>query len=306
VIVRFCGLFFTKKMKRLIIILLVLLPLAGHTQPIKRGYVNISSNGYLYYEEKGEGEPLILLHGHSLDTRMWDMQFDVFAKHYRTVRFDFRGYGRSSKEREDFQFTHLDDLITLMDSLHIAKAHIVGLSMGGFIGSEMLAMYPERMLSAVLVSGLIHTNKGPSEPMDSIEAAKRDSEITALRRKGVDVMKTEWVEGLIASGGSQREKIRLPLWQMIDDWDAWQPLHKEPRVLYAKDAYVRLKKNGSAVPTLIVLGGAKNNYHSSHPEMLDYLSRGRVVVIPDCGHMLNMEKPQEFNKVVLDFLHDIN
>lgn len=79
-----------------------------------------------------------------------------------------------------FQFTHVEDLRTLMDSLHIKKAHIVGLSLGGFIGADMLGWFPERMSSAFLASGNIRKSKGPSQPMTKEEAAKRDEEIAAF------------------------------------------------------------------------------------------------------------------------------
>lgn len=67
---------------------------------------------------------------------------------YRVIRYDLRGYGISSSQTEDYQFTHAEDLVTLMDSLYIKKAHIVGLSLGGFITADMLAYFPDRMLSA--------------------------------------------------------------------------------------------------------------------------------------------------------------
>lgn len=80
---------------------------------IKSGYVKVPE-GSLYYEEAGTGEPLVFIHGHSLDHRMWDEQFLEFAKNYRTIRYDLRGYGISSRQTEDFQFTHAEDLIALM------------------------------------------------------------------------------------------------------------------------------------------------------------------------------------------------
>lgn len=74
------------------------------------------------------------------------------------------------------------------------------------------------------------------------EARVRDKEIAALKEKGGDVMKKEWFEGLMKSGGSQRERMRESLWQMIDEWDAWQPLHKEVRVVAGLDAIEELKR----------------------------------------------------------------
>ena len=276
----------------------------GHSLVVKQGRIEVG-NGSLYYEEAGTGEPVIFVHGHSLDHRMWNEQFPVFAKKYRAIRYDLRGYGISSPQTEDYQFTHVEDLRTLMDSLHIKKAHVVGLSLGGFVGADMLGCFPERMLSAFLASGNIRKSKGPSEPMTREEATKRDEEIATLKKKGVDVMKKEWYEGLMKSGGSQRERMLQPLWRMIDDWDAWQPLHKEVRVIAGLDALAKLKANHPAVPTLIVEGRSENNRFSEHPEILNYLPNGKMKIIDDCGHMMNMERPEEFNAALEEFLASV-
>lgn len=275
------------------------------SQPVQDGFIPVSGDGRIYFEEKGEGEPLILLHGHSLDTRMWDLQFDVFARHYRTIRLDFRGYGRSSKQSETFQFTHLDDLLTLMDSLHIEKAHIVGLSMGAFVAGDMVAMVPERMLSCVMVSAGIRSVPGPSEPMGAEESARRDKEIAQLKEKGIEQFKREWLEILISDGGSRREEMRESLWQMINDWDAWQPLHKEVRMFWAREAWKRLEERCPSVPTLMLRGDAKGESKSYHPKELNYLPNGKAMLLPDCGHMMNMEQPETFNQVVLQFLEGV-
>ena len=283
--------------------------LKGNSSIVRQGRIAIGNgslyNGSLYYEEAGRGEPVIFIHGHSLDHRMWDGQFPVFARKYHVIRYDLRGYGISSSQTEDYQFMHAEDLITLMDSLHIKKAHIVGLSLGGYIAADMLAYYPDRMLSAFLASGNIRKSKGPDEPMTKEEAAKRDEEIAALQKRGVEVMKQEWFEGLMKSGGTRRERMRAPLWQMIDEWDAWQPLHKEVRVVGGLDAIKRLEKNHPAIPALIVEGHSENNKFSKNPQILNYLPHGKLKVIEDCGHMMNMERPEEFNAVLEDFLINI-
>ena len=275
------------------------------TNQANMGYVPVSGEGKIYYEEKGEGEPLILLHGHSLDTRMWDLQFDEFARHYRTIRMDFRGYGRSSKQTETFQFTHLDDLLAVMDYLKIEKAHIVGLSMGAFVAGDMVAMAPHRMLSCVMASGGIRSVQGPSAPMGAEESARRDKEIAELKAKGIDVYKREWLETLISDGGSRREEMRKPLWQMINDWDAWQPLHKEVRMFWAREAWKRLEETCPSVPTLMLRGDAKGEGKPYSPKELKYLPNGTALLLPDCGHMMNMEQPETFNRAVLKFLDGI-
>ena len=264
-------------------------------------YVGVQGGGMVYYEERGKGEPLILLHGHSLDRRMWDTQWRDFSARYHTIRLDFRGYGLSSAMREDLHITHVDDVVALMDSLKIERAHVVGLSMGAFVAGDMLAMYPDRLLSCVLCSGGIRNSKGPSEPMDSAENAKREQEIAALRLRGVEVMKREWTEQLVSGGGSRRETMRKPLHRMISQWTAWQPLHKEPRLFYGKEAWAELRRKAPVSVPLLVLRGETEG-KTSRARELDYVKDGEQITLPDCGHMMNMEQPQRFNATVLSFL----
>ena len=270
------------------------------------GRIPVSGDGTIYYEEMGSGPAVVLLHGHSLGTRMCDAQFAALAKQYRTVRLDFRGYGRSSTQREDFQHTHADDVLTVMDSLHIDRAHVIGLSMGAFVAGDMLAIFPHRLLSCTLVSGGIRNSPGPSEPMDEAESRQRDEEIATLKQKGIDAYKREWHDILMSSGGSQRERMRQPLWQMVNDWSAWQPLHKEVRLFYGKEAWQALHERGTTnVPTLIVRGENEVKDRNGRPREMNHLSRARFEIIPDCGHMLNMERPEEFNALLLDFIGGI-
>lgn len=274
---------------------------SNYPAALKTGKVDVGG-AQLYYEEMGEGDPVIFVHGHSLNHTMWDGQLFEFAKHYRAIRYDIRGYGYSSPQTETEQFTHVEDLVQLMDGLGIEKAHIVGLSLGGFIGADMLGWFPDRMLSAVLASGNVRPWPKPSVPMDAEEAAQRDKEIAELKKKGIDVMKREWFNGLMRSGGTQKERMRKPLWEMIYQWDAWQPLHKEVRVIAGGDAYDKLKENRPELPVLILEGNSEHNRYSELPEMLNYLPNGFVEVMDDAGHMLNMERPEEFNEIVLTFI----
>lgn len=271
---------------------------------IEKAYIPVSNHGKLYYEVAGQGEPILFLHGHSLDHRMWDDQFLFFAQYYRVIRPDFRGYGLSSEQTEDFQFTHVDDIITLMDSLHISKAHIVGLSMGSFVTGDMLGLYSDRMLSSVMASGSVRSCPGPSQPMGVQEAARRDSAIAELQRSGIENMKASWIEQLICSGGSQRERMREPLTQMINDWSAWQPLHKEVRLFYGYEANDSIQSHQPDVPVLMLQGRCEIKGEPKRPRILQYLPLGQWKVLDDCGHMMNMEQPKMFNDTVLLWLRE--
>ncbi|MBQ0057376.1 MAG: alpha/beta hydrolase [Bacteroidales bacterium] len=267
----------------------------------ERGFIPVSAGGQIYYEAEGEGQPLLLLHGHTLDLRMWDPQMKAFTDAgYRVIRPEMRGYGRSSKQGEGLQFTHLDDMMTVLDSLHLDRVHVVGLSMGSFVASEMVAMHPERLLTATLASGNIRKRPGPSAPIDSTEQAKLAAELEANREKGVEQWKRDWIEKLIAGGGSNAEAIRESLTRQVMEWDGWQILHGEGRFYYANEAWALLRERKPELPVLIISG--EMEHKSPKNAMMPYLPNSRNQVIPDCGHMTNMEKPDEFTRLVLDHL----
>lgn len=290
-------------MKRLYLCLAIVIGLLACIEAKSKtieSYIEVTAGGYVYYEEKGYGEPLIFLHGHSLDTRMWSKQIEYFSRFYRTISLDFRGYGRSSQQIENFQFCHVDDLITLMDSLKIDKAHIVGLSMGAFIAGDMLAMHPDRLMTCTLASGSIRGCDGPSLPMDAEENAKRDTEIEKIKLTGIDSMKANWIDALVKGGRKHGEKTRKALTRMINDWQAWQPMHKEARLFYANDAWEELKRSQTKIPVLMLRGEYENKNGKARERQ--HLSNFTIKIMPECGHMMNMQQPQTFNATVHNFI----
>ena len=287
-----------KKTTLLLASTLAMLASCSHKPIVESGYIPVSHGGSIYYESVGEGTPVILLHGHTLDLRMWDPQVKpLLDAGYRVIRPEMRGYGHSSKQQPGQQFTHLDDMMTVMDSLHIAKAHVVGLSMGSFVASEMVAMHSDRLITATLASGNIRNMPGPSTPFDSLELARKDSVIAQNLAQGIDKWKEEWIEKLVSGGGSNRESIRESVARQVHDWDAWQLIHREMRNYYGYEAWDTLKARCPEIPVLILSG--ENEGKGKNP-MLKYLPNSQQVIIPDCGHMSNMEKPDEFTQLILE------
>lgn len=109
--------------------------------PIHTGFADVNGTR-LYYELAGAGHPLVLSHGFTLDTRMWDDQFAVFAQRYQVLWYDLRGFGKSAVPT-DAPYTHPDDLHALMAHLGIAHAYIIGLSLGGAVAVDFAVTYPE-------------------------------------------------------------------------------------------------------------------------------------------------------------------
>ena len=287
-----------KKTTLLLASTLAILASCSHKPSVESGYIPVSQGGSIYYESVGEGTPVILLHGHTLDLHMWDPQVKpLLDAGYRVIRPEMRGYGHSSKQQPGQQFTHLDDMMTVMDSLHLVKAHVVGLSMGSFVASEMVAMHSDRLLTATLASGNIRNMPGPSTPFDSLELARKDSVIAQNLAQGIDKWKEEWIEKLVRGGGSNREAIRESVTQQVLDWDGWQLTNREMRNYYGYEAWDTLKARCPEIPVLILSG--ENEGKGKNP-MLKYLPNSQQVIIPACGHMSNMEKPEEFTQLILE------
>ncbi|PTN10119.1 alpha/beta fold hydrolase [Mangrovibacterium marinum] len=267
---------------------------------VERGVVPVE-NGTIYYQEAGSGEPLIFIHGHSFDHSEWEPQFPVFAKHFRTIVYDCRGYGRSSMPDENQPFRHVDDLITLMDSLHLEKAHLVGLSMGGFIVTDMLALHQDRILTATAASGDIFPVPGPSEPWTAEGIARRRDEIAALKANGILQQKWDWLAGLMSKGGSNLENIRRPVWDMIYRWSQWQPLHIEPRLVLGNDAVAILKSEKIDVPVMVLTGEVD---YKGPRKLNECIPSAIQKIVPDAGHVSNLENPKAFNQLVMDFINE--
>jgi 3-oxoadipate enol-lactonase len=105
----------------------------------------------LYYEEQGSGDPLLLIMGLAADSTAWLFQIPDFAKHYRTIAFDNRGVGRSSKPPGPYTIHQMaDDTAGLLDVLGITRTHVIGVSMGGMIAQELALRHPQRVRGLVL------------------------------------------------------------------------------------------------------------------------------------------------------------
>ena len=104
----------------------------------------------MYYEIKGEGHPLVMIHGLPVDSRMWDAQFDELSKQFQVIRFDLPGYGRSHVHHEDYHL--LKDIKSLLEYLNIERMNLLGLSVGGKLGIEFTIEHPEMVDSLIVAS----------------------------------------------------------------------------------------------------------------------------------------------------------
>jgi len=275
------------------ILLLTLLIACGDREPAPavEGFAPVQGEGKLYYEVRGEGYPLVLIHGGSTHHGMWNDQFDLFARHYRTVRYDVRGWGASSTS--ETPHAAWDDLKSLLEHLEIERTHIVGLSLGGRIGVDFALEYPEMVDHLVLA--------GPGLSGWQFEMAPwLEEAIKALEAGNPRGATDAWLSSPYLEAAMEDPELAERLRQLTyDNEHFWTETQRE--VWPEPTAMERL--GDLAAPTLLVLGSRDIEDIHRIVEMIDEQAPdARKVVLEGAGHMVNMEQPEEFNRAVLDFL----
>lgn len=249
----------------------------------------------LHYEIAGEGPPLVLLHAGIADGRMWNPQMPALAERFRVLRYDARGYGRS--DMPPGPFTRHEDLRGLLRRLGFERAALVGASMGGATALDFALEYPE--LAAVLV--LVGSGLGGYQFSDSFKQYD-EAEEAALERGDLDAVVEinlrQWVDGPTRTPETVNPEVRTAVARMIRD--ASTSTEGRPRRLNPP-AIERLAE--VRAPTLVLVGDL------DVPDMLtvaDTLTAGipgaRRAVIHGAAHLPSMERPEEFTRLVLDFL----
>lgn len=276
------------------------------TETHRTGFAEVNGTR-LYYEVAGTGHSLTLIHGGLVNRRLWDDQFDAFAQHYRVIRFDIRGFGDSAPPTPETPPYFLEeDIHSLLKFLGVEKTYIMGLSMGGALAVNFTLMYPE-MVDALIpvamgVGGFEATEEDKQlEGWKQVEEAAKSGNIA----QAVELTLRAWTDGPGRTpdqvSPAVREKVRAMTthnFELPEDDNATQPQELEtPAISRLAEIHV---------PTLIILG---DQDVPSILKISDILEKGisgaRKIVIPDTAHHLPMEKPQEFNQIVLDFLDSL-
>jgi 3-oxoadipate enol-lactonase len=252
----------------------------------------------VYYEVAGEGRPLLLLHAGVGDSRMWESQWEEFAAGYRVVRTDLRGYGRTVVASG--QFSYHEDVAALLRHLGETSAFVVGLSFGGRVAIDFALAFPE------MVEGLVLGAPAVSGDQPSEELQRFSEEEDRLLEQGDLAGATElnlrmWVDGPHRSPDQVDAGIREQVRRMQMDVFAVpfpEDAESQPLEPPAKERLEELQ-----VPTLIIVGELDVPDFLSIANTLErHIPDAEKTVIPGVAHLPNMEKPEEFNRSVLDFI----
>lgn len=264
------------------------------------GYLELDG-GKLYYETAGAGETLVLSHAAFLDSRMFDPQWELLAQHFRVIRYDMRGFGRSSSV--EGPLCRRDDLWRLLCHLGVQQAHLIGCSNGGEIILDLALEHPNLPLSLTLVgatpSGFQLEGEPPRHVMEMIEAMQQGDTARAN-----ELQIRIWFDGAFREPDEVDGAVRQKALQMnqipvaantffIADTQPVQPL--DPCAL------TRLEVVGC--PVLIVAGTL------DHPEVLRAaeimaarIPNAQKVLIKNTGHVPSFEQPEAFNQALFTFL----
>jgi pimeloyl-ACP methyl ester carboxylesterase len=247
----------------------------------------------LHYEATGAGDPVVLLHGFATDLRLWDDQVAVLASRYRVVRYDLRGFGLSAASAEPY--SHADDLTSLLDRLGLPRVVLVGLSLGGGAAINFAIEHPDAVRALVLVDSTLG-GFAWSQGFTSDQAAIRQA-----ARESVDAARARWLTLPIFGPALQNPRSADRIRAQVAEYSGWHWLNPDPGRPFTPPAIQRL--GAITAPTLIVLGERDTpDFHVIASTLEQGIAGAKKVTIPGAGHIANLEAPERFNEILLEFL----
>ena len=247
-------------------------------------------NGELAFEVAGEGPALVLIHGFSLDMRMWRPQFEALAAAFTVVRYDLRGFGRSSAPCAEYD--HCSDLAQLLGHLGIDRPLLVGLSLGANIALRYATLCPENVHGLVLASpGLPgHAWKEMRPP----EAA-----LARARAHGVKAAKQFWLGHEMFASLDDYPQAKAEVAEIVADYSGW---HWRGTDMQAPAEPIIPQLEHIRAPALVISGDRDvAGYREIAQRIADSVPGASLLRLETAGHMLNLEQPEIFTDAVRRF-----
>ncbi len=265
---------------------------------IETGFADIDGAA-IYHEVAGVGPALVFAHGFTLDRRMWDDQLERFATDHRAVRYDLRGFGRSDVPTA-VRFSNHDDLRLLLDHLGIERAHVCGLSSGGGLAIDFALEHPERVRSIIAISSALGGSTvglgSMTAPMVAMQEAGSRGDLAEAKRI--------WIESPLFEPANRDPAVAQRLAEMVGDWSGWQLTNQANHV--DPDPLPAQRLGQLRVPALVIVGALDHEFvQDVAVEIEAKAPNARRVVVPDAGHLTNMEAPDAVNDLIAAFLAEL-
>lgn len=247
----------------------------------------------IYYEEKGIGPPLLLIHGLGSSCRDWELQMPIFAEHFRVIALDLRGHGRSGKTPGPYSMAQFAaDTAWLGRALDASPAHLLGISLGGMVAFQLALDFPQQVRKLVIVNSVPELI--PRSLADRLGFWQRLLIVRLLGMRRMGKVLADRFFPREEQGDLREIFVRR-----------WAENHKPSYLSSLRAAYgwsVKDRLGEIRAPTLVV--GAEGDYFpTSEKEAYTAMLPGAsLVIIPDSRHALPAERPEVFNQAALDFL----
>lgn len=259
----------------------------------------------LFYEEVGAGTPIVFVHEFAGETRSFEPQLRHFARTHRCIAYNARGYPPSDVPDDPGRYSQdraRDDIRSVLDALGITKAHIVGVSMGGFATLHFGLRYPDRALSLVVAGCGYGAEPGKRAQF----RAEAERTAAAIRTEGMAAVAERYAVGparvqLLNKDPRSFAEFKALLAAHSSTGSALTMLGVQrlrPSLYDLQDEMRRL-----TVPTLIMTGDEDEPCLEPGLLMKRTIPTARLAVLPGTGHALNLEEPALFNELVQDFFH---
>lgn len=248
----------------------------------------------LAYVLSGSGDPVVLLHGFSFDLRMWDDQVEALAPRFTVIRYDLRGFGDSSPGST--RYTHAGDLEAVLDHLGVERAALVGFSLGGGAAINFAITRPGRVSALAVVNPSLGGFKWSTEFVAAQSAIRGTA-----RSEGIDAARELWL-GLPMFAPALRNPLSAgPITAIVGEYSGWHWANPDLGIPFDPPAIERL--GSIRAPTLVIVGEKDSaDFHGIASALEAGIRGARKVVMPGVGHMANLEAPEGFNRVLVEFL----
>lgn len=263
----------------------------AQSQPaLHEGFVDVPGAKIFYKDSGGRGVPVLFLHAFTGSADVWERQIPAFTgAGYRFIAYDRRGFGRTVAAAEGPASTGADDLLALADHLKFDKFHLVGTAGGGFVAVDFAISYPQRLRSFTLLC-----STAGIQDQDYIEATRR------MRPDGLEKMPNSFLE--------LSPSYRFANPDGVARWSEFEKKNRAPEAVRgpaqpSKNRVTLAMLEGIKIPTLVIAGDA-DLY--APPAMMrrvaDRIQGAQFMALPEAGHSVWWEAPDEFNRTVLTFI----
>jgi pimeloyl-ACP methyl ester carboxylesterase len=267
-------------------------------------YATTDDRVKLWYEETGSGTPIVFVHEFAADHRSWEPQMRHFGQRYRCITYGARGYPPSDVPGSPESYSQnraTDDIAAVMDHLKIDKAHVVGLSMGGFASLHFGFRHPQRALS-LTVAGCGY---GAEKDQQARFRAEVETVAKSLKEEGMAKFAEKYAYGPTRVQFENKDPRGFAQFKKeLAEHSALGSANTQIGVQGQRPSLYDLldKMRALTIPTLILTGDEDWPCLAPSILMKREIPSAALAVMPNCGHTINIEDPDQFNRIVGDFI----